>query len=115
VKPWLSIAILATIGVIALAGAGAIGYAIGHRSDGPVEAVHTGKATETRHVGTATADGVSYVLPLNVPWIDSVGTLHDGAGPPPCLRSGSARHLVFATVRYSVEDATQGIVLWVRC
>jgi hypothetical protein len=115
VKPSLSVLILAVTGVLILAGAGAIGYAIGHRDNAPVEAIHTGVAAETRYSGTATAGGVSYVLPLNVPWIDAVGTLHDGPGPPPCLRKGNARHLVFATVSYSVADAAQGIVIWVRC
>jgi hypothetical protein len=106
--------LLAAIGLIALAGAGAIGWAIGNstRSD---QAVHTGVVVETRAEGTATAGGVTYVLPVNVSWIDAAGTIHDGPGPPPCLRRGRARRVEFATVNYSVAGDTQGIVVWVRC
>lgn len=106
---------LAVMGLVTLAGAGALGYVIGHDNNGLVEAIHTGMATETKNEGTATADGFSYTLPVNVSWIDSVGTIHQGPGPPPCLRAGHARRIVFATIKYPIAGATQGIVVWVRC
>ena len=102
-------------GLLALSGAGAIGYATGHERTGLVETVHTGMAGLTGTEGTATADGFSYILPPDVSWIDSVGTIHDGPGPPPCLRHGGARRLEFATVEYAIAGATEGIVVWVKC
>jgi hypothetical protein len=102
-------------GLLALAGAGAIGYAIGHQNTGLVETVHTGMAGSTGTAGTATADGFTYILPPDVSWIDSVGTIHGGAGPPPCLRHGGARRVEFATVKYPIAGATEAIVVWVKC
>ena len=105
----------AALALVLLAGAGAIGWAIGHKNNGLVEVVHTGSAGLTPTEGSAMADGFSYLLPVNVTWIDGVGTIHDGPGPPPCLRHGGARRVVFATVKFPIAGATQGIVVWVRC
>lgn len=107
--------IWSVVGLLALSGAASIGYVLGNDNGSPVETVHTGMAAVSSHTGTATAAGVSYVLPVNVPWIDSVGTIHNGPGPPPCLQGGHARRVVFATVKYPIAGATQGIVVWVRC
>lgn len=102
------------IGLVVLAGAGAIGWAIGN-SNSSDQIVHTGVALETSTRGTARAGGMSYLLPVNVTWIDRAGTVHDGPGPPPCLPRGQARRVRFATVSYSVAGTTQGIVVWVHC
>lgn len=103
------------IGLLALSGAASIGYVLGNDNGSPAETIHTGSAAVFSHTGTATADGFSYVLPINVPWIDAVGTIHDGPGPPPCLQGRHGRRVVFATVKYPIAGATQGIVVWVRC
>ena len=110
----LRVLLWTAIGLIALAGVGAIGWAIGN-SNASDQTVHTGVAVETATRGTARAGGASYVLPVNVTWIDKAGTIHNGPGPPPCLPSGKARRVEFATVNYSVAGATQGIVVWVHC
>lgn len=102
------------IGLFVLAGAGAIGWAIGNNTASN-ETVRTGVVVETPTGGRARADGVHYVLPLNVSWIDAVGTIHDGPGPPPCLPPGRARRVQFATVNYSIAGDSHGIVVWVRC
>lgn len=102
------------VGLIALAGAGAIGYAIGHHHS-PLETVRSGIVYETANEGTASAGGFNYSVPTNVSWTDATGTIHDGSQRPPCLRLDHASHVVFATVKYSIAGATQGTVRWVRC
>jgi hypothetical protein len=107
--------IWSVVGLLALSGAASIGFVIGNDGGPPAVATHTGSAALSPHSGTATAGGFSYVLPVNVPWIDTAGTIHNGPGPPPCLRSGGGNRVVFGTVRYPIAGATQGIVVWVRC
>lgn len=107
--------IWSVLGLLALSGAASIGYVLGNDNGLPPETVHTGTVAVSSHTGTATANGFSYVLPVNVPWIDAAGTIHDGAGPAPCVRSSHGRSVVFATVKYPIAGTTQGIVVWVRC
>lgn len=103
------------IGLLALSGAASIGFVLGNDNGPPAATVHTGMLAISSHTATATADGFSYVLPINVPWIDAAGTIHDGPGPPPCVHGRQGRSVVFATVRYPVAGTTQGIVVWMRC
>jgi hypothetical protein len=108
------IAVAAAVGLLLLAGAGAIGCAIGNKRS-PVETVQTGTLYETSNEGTASAGGFNYLLPVDVSWIDAMGTIHDGSQRPPCLRLDHASRGQFATVKYGIAGATQGTVVWVRC
>jgi hypothetical protein len=107
--------IWSVIGLLALSGAASVGFVLGNDDGPPLETVHTGTVAVSSHTGAATAGGFSYVLPINVPWIDAAGTIHDGPGPPPCVKRSHGRPVVFATVKYQIAGTTQGIVVWVRC
>ncbi len=98
-----------------LLAAGVIGYVIGHGSPRALT-VRTGTVYETSNEGTANADGVNYALPapVNITWVDSEGTFHDGSQPP-CIHLGTASRVVFATVAYPNAAGTPGAVVWVRC
>lgn len=99
------------LGFVALAGAGAIGYAIGNDHT-PLETIHTGTIYETPNEGTAYANGFNYAFPVNVAWTDSNRAVHYGERPA-CLRLDHATRAVFATVR--VAQTGGGTVVWVRC
>lgn len=107
-------ALIWVMAVIALAGAGAAGYAIGHRQT-PLETIQSGTVYVTANEGTASADGFNYSVPTNLSWTDATGTIHEGGQRPPCLPLDHASHVVFAAVKYSIAGATQGTVVWVRC
>ena len=101
--------------LVGLLAAGTIGYVIGHVGPRTI-AVRTGTVYETSNEGTANADGFNYALPapLNISWVDSEGTIHNGSQPP-CIHLGKASRAVFATVTYPIAGTTQGTVVWVRC
>jgi hypothetical protein len=106
--------ITAVLAVAALVGAGAIGYAIGD-NQAPLETMHTGIVYATPYEGTASAGGWDYFLPAHVSWIDASGTIHDAGEHPPCVPFYHASRVTFATVKYSIDGATKGTVVWVRC
>jgi len=61
------------------------------------------------------AGGWSYEVPLDVPWIDSTGTEHEG-GSPSCLPAFEQTLIDFGAVSITVAGgASQRSVVWVRC
>jgi len=111
--------------VVALMACGAIGYFVGHSSQGRVFVVGPGWALWSPGGGTAwqgagtvsgrTPSGFEYSLPPSVPWIDSAGTIHDGNERPACLRLSRIVRVTLETVKYPIAGGYSGTVLWVRC
>lgn len=93
--------------------AAAIAYVTAVRQLGVVERV--GVASPAAGAISAEADGWTYNIPLDVPWTDVQGSLHD-AGRPDCLSPDPGNVTVrFASVDVGVNGAMWRQVVWVDC
>ena len=90
------------------------GYLAGVRSSDASVAVHHGTAIISPMQIGATADGVSYAIPIDVPWKDS-GGWHQGSRPS-CLPSTTpSAPVTFAAVKYDLDGDGGYVVVWVDC
>lgn len=103
-----------TIAVIVIVLAGTAGFILGSRNSGPV--VHSGVASPAQGAISATSDGWTYDVPLDVPWTDVQGTFHE-TGRPDCLAAGANANvpIAFASVDVSADGNEWRQVVWVDC
>jgi hypothetical protein len=103
---------LATVVFVALLIA-VTAYTIGtHRS---ATHVASGYAYASPVQISASADGWSYDIPLDVQWRDAAGSWHEGSRPT-CLRaSGNRVPVTFAWVPVHVGQVSWRTVIWVDC
>jgi hypothetical protein len=93
--------------------AGVLGYVFGEAGRQTV-ITRTGVAYSSATQAIVHTGGWSYNIPLDVPWTDTQGTLHDG-GRPSCLPAYRRASIVFGTVNITLAGATMRSVVWVRC
>jgi hypothetical protein len=98
-------------GLLALMSAGALGYLIGNRDRQSIT-TRTGIAYSAPGQASVQTGGWTYDVPLDVPWIDSEGTVHFGARPS-CLPAYRRSSIVFGTVNVPAVGVRS--VVWVRC
>jgi hypothetical protein len=109
-RPALVLRIAVVLGLVAVAGT--VGYLIGNRGHRSVS-TRTGIAYASPSEASIVTSGWTYgFVPLDVPWIDSQGTIHEGTRPS-CLPSSRRSRIVFGTV--DVPAIGQRSVVWVRC
>jgi len=91
----------------------AIGYTVGtHRNSTHMA---SGYAYATSEQISASSDGWSYDIPLNVSWKDSTGTWHQGSRPA-CLPASDQRlPAKFAWVPVQAGSTSWRTVVWVDC
>lgn len=58
--------------------------------------------------------GFAYLVPSSIPWIDASGAVHSGSTAP-CLTRGSGRIRAMEAVKFPIQGAFMGTVVWVRC
>ena len=99
----------------AVLAAGAGGYVAGVHSQKATVAVHQGTAVITPYQIGASARGVSYNSPLDIPWKDREGGWHSGERPS-CLPSTiTSAPVTFAAVKYELNGNGGHLVAWVDC
>jgi hypothetical protein len=105
---WASLAAAA-----ALVAVGA--YVAGAHSANASVAVHHGTAVITPVQIGATADGISYGIPLDVQWKDSSGGWHEGDRPSCLPATVSSAPVTFGAVKYELNGVGGYAVVWVDC
>jgi hypothetical protein len=90
------------------------GFIVGSQLSGAV--IRTGVASPAEGAVSVASDGWTYNVPLDVPWIDDAGVLHDG-GRPACLATGITANvpIKFASVDVSTGGNGWRQVVWVDC
>jgi hypothetical protein len=105
--------LVALIAIIVIGvGAGTLGYRLGRRDHQAVTA-RNGVAYASPYQAFAQSRGWTYAIPLDMPWWDSGGTLHEGR--PSCLVSFKRTAIVFGTVDVREARDSWRSVVWVRC
>jgi hypothetical protein len=99
------------VGLLVVIVAVALGYVVGNRDHQSVT-TRTGIAYASPSQASVVARGWTYSISLDVPWIDSQGTIHQG-GRPSCLPAYRRSPIVFGTV--NVPAIGMRSVVWVRC
>lgn len=104
----------AALAVGAVAAAAVLGYAVGAANDDVFETVGTAHSAE--QAISIQTDDWTYGVPLDVPWIDAQGALHDG-GRPDCLPPSDAplESIRFAAVPVEVRGSGYRQVVTVFC
>lgn len=78
-------------------------------------AARTGQASAAEGAISVEVDGWTYNIPLDVVWIDELGTWHD-SGRPACLQPGAiVPALRFGSVTATIDGTTWRPVVWVDC
>ena len=91
------------------------GYAAGAHSADASVAVHRGIAAITPYQVGVNAGGVSYDIPLDVPWKDASGGWHEGDRPSCLPATQTNARVTFGAVRYQLHDVRGYAVVWVDC
>jgi hypothetical protein len=101
------------VGTAALAAAA--GYAMARHSSPASVAVHHGTAQVTPAQVGVNADGVSYDIPLDVPWRDAAGGWHEGERPSCLPTTVTSTPVTFGAVKYALNGVSGSVVVWVDC
>jgi hypothetical protein len=91
-------------------------FVAGEHSSKASVAVRHGTAVITPVQMGVTSGGVSYAIPLDVPWKDQDGGWHEGERPA-CLPSSlTSAPVTFGAVMYAFDGGVGGyVVVWVDC
>lgn len=92
-----------------------VSYVAGARSSHASVAVRHGTAVITPDQIGVNSGGVSYAIPLDVPWKDAEGGWHEGDRPSCLPATLTSARVTFGAVKYALEGTGGYVVVWVDC